>query len=208
MSASGPQSWRTVREAGDIQYAPVEMPAPPETPGWLERLSEWLAQWLEPFGRALGLGWPTFKVILIAGAIVLALWLAWRLLAPWIEQWRLRRRDDEGDEDWSPDRSAALALLSDADRLAGEGRYDEAVHLLLQRSVRQIEDARPEWIVPASTAREIARFEPLPAAARQAFAIIAAIVEKALYALHSLDAADWQAAREAYSDFALAKLRS
>ena len=205
MSAAAPQSWRTVREAGDIQFAPVELPPPPKTPSWLESLSRWLADLLEPLGRALGIGWPVFKLVLIASAALLALWLLWRLLAPWIERRRLRESSEEGE--WTPDRSEAMALLSDADRLAAEGDFDAAVHLLLKRSVGQIEAARPEWIVPASTAREIARFDPLPQRAREAFALIAARVEMALYALRSLDAADWQAAREAYSDFALADLR-
>jgi hypothetical protein len=39
------------------------------------------------------------------------------------------------------------------------------VHLLLQRSVHHIAEARPDWLLPASTAREIAGF-PGPARAR------------------------------------------
>ncbi len=107
-----------------------------------------------------------------------------------------------------PDRDEALALLEDADRLAAAGRFDEATHLLLRRSVSQIAGARPDWVHPASTAREIAAISALPDAARRAFALIAGRVERSLFALRALDAADWQAARAAYADFALQRLPS
>ncbi len=46
----------------------------------------------------------------------------------------------------------------------------------------------------------------LPERARAAFAAIAARVERSLFALRDLDAADWREARAAYSDFALQRL--
>ena len=46
----------------------------------------------------------------------------------------------------------------------------------------------------------------LPAPARDAFGLIATQVERSLFALRSLDAGDWQAAREAYARFALERL--
>ena len=98
----------------------------------------------------------------------------------------------------------ALALHDDADRLAAEGRYDEATHLLLKRSVGQIAAARPGLLEPSSTAREIAELPALSEAARGAFALIAGRVERSLFALRSLTADDWRAARAAYADFALA----
>ena len=109
----------------------------------------------------------------------------------------------EAEPEWAPDRAEAIALLEDADRLAAAGRFGEAVHLLLKRSVRHIADARPDWLMPASTAREIAMMPALPEAARQAFGTIAARVERSLFALRDLDSGDWQAAREAYAKFAL-----
>jgi len=100
--------------------------------------------------------------------------------------------------------AAALALLDEADRLAADGRFDEATHLLLQRSVGQIAEARPDLVEPSSTAREIAAQPALPEKARGAFAVIADRVERSLFALRRLSLEDWQAARAAYADFALA----
>jgi hypothetical protein len=95
-----------------------------------------------------------------------------------------------------------LALLDDADRLAAEGRYDEATHLLLQRSVGLIAAARPDLLEPSATAREIARLPALPETARRAFSVMADRVERSLFALRRLTPDDWHAARAAYAEFA------
>ncbi len=65
--------------------------------------------------------------------------------------------------------------------------------------------ARPDLVEPSSTARELSAEPRLPEAARSAFAVIAGRVERSLFALVSLGQEDWQAARQAYADFALAQ---
>lgn len=199
------EAWEAVRADSSIQFAPVEIPeqAPPEPPAWLKALFEWLGDLLAPLGEWLGMSWPVFRWVLLGIGIVLALILLWRLLAPAFA-WRPRARIEEAE--WAPDRTQAVALLEEADRLAAEGRYDEATHLLLERSVGQIAAARPELVEPSSTARELAALPALPDAAREAFAAIAERVERSLFALRSLGADDWQAARDAYADFALQRL--
>lgn len=205
--------WEAVRGIADIQYAPLppapapKPPAPP--PEWLEALARALGRVLEaifgPIGRLLGMSWPAFQWVLLSLAALLVLLLLWRLAGPLIARWHNRHGVEE-EVLWAPTRAEAEALLEDADRLAGEGRYGEATHLLLRRSVRQIGDARPDWLVPASTAREIAVLPMLPAAGRRAFAAIAERVERNRFALRDLDARDWAAARAAYADFARIEL--
>ena len=197
------REWALVRGSGDIQYSPVAMPEPPKIPGWLEALGRFLSNLFEPLGRAFGLSWPVLQWILIGLAVIGILLIAWRLLAPLLIR---RRAATEPEAEWSPDRAGSLALLEDADRLASEGLFDAATHLLLRRSVQQIADARPDWIHPASTAREIAGLHALPERARQAFAHISVRVERSRFALRGLDEADWQAARTAYAEFALERL--
>jgi len=202
------EAWEAVRADDAIQFAPVQVspPKPPEPPGWLDAFFRWLGDILEPLGRALGMSWPVFKWLLLAIGVAALAFLLWRMLAPALG-WRPQRRGEtEEDAGWAPDHSAALALLEDADRLAAEGRYDEATHLLLQRSVGQIAAARPDLVEPATTARELAAISALPDAARSAFGTIATRVERSLFALRSLGADDWQAARAAYTEFALARL--
>lgn len=200
------RDWQAVRDSADIQFAPLPPIKPPEPPEWWRRFNEWLAELFEPMGRALGLSWPVIMYILIGLTILLVMFVVWRLwLRPYLER---RGQDDtsKADADWTPDRLAAESLLDEADRLAAVGQFDEAVHLLLQRSVRHIAAARPDWLLPASTAREIAGFPMLSERARAAFGAIATRVERSLFGLRSLDEADWTAARAAYSDFALAEL--
>lgn len=200
------RDWQEVRALTDIQFAPLPPFKPPEPPSWLTKLNELLQHLLGPLGRALGLSWPVLSNILIALAILLVLFVLWRLISPVVEA--RRHKTLESEPEWAPDRRDAVALLEEADRLAALGQYAQATHLLLQRSVRQIADARPEWLIPASTAREIAALPMLPARARDAFGAIAVRVERSLFALRDLDREDWEVARAAYADFALAELPS
>ncbi|MCJ2189253.1 hypothetical protein [Novosphingobium beihaiensis] len=196
--------WEAVRQAQDIQFAPLPAVQTPDVdvPEWLKALGRMLEAIFGPLGRLLGMSWPVFQWVLIGLAVLLAVFLLWRLLGPVIAQWLNRGEAAEETLHWTPTRTEAAALLSEADRLAGEGRFGEAVHLLLQRSVRQIGDARPDLLIPASTAREIAVLPMLPETGRKAFAAIATRVERSLFALRDLDAQDWAAARAAYADFA------
>ena len=200
------EGWAAIRADSSIQYAPVEPPKTPDPPGWLQDLGKWLSEFFAPLGRWLGDSWPIMKWVLLALAIAFLLYLIYQLIAPLIET-RGSSASEEPD-DWVPRREEALALLEDADQLAAEGRFDEATHMLLLRSVSQIANARPNWVEPSSTAREIAALPALPDAARTAFSAISSRVERSLFALRSLGAEDWQAARAAYAEFALANLSS
>jgi hypothetical protein len=200
------KAWEAVRADQAIQFAPVTVPPePPRQPGWLDALLSWLAEALAPLGRALGVSWPVLKWVLLAFAVAALGFLVWRMLAPTLG-WRPKAKAESEEDGWAPAAGDALALLEDADALAAQGRFDEATHLLLKRSVGQIAAARPDLVEPATTARELAAIGALPDAARAAFATIAGRVERSLFALHALGAEDWQAARAAYSDFALARL--
>lgn len=190
--------------ASDIQFAPVKPVAPPTPPDWLLAFGQWLEKLLGPLGKWFGLSWPVFEKILIGLAAVGVLILLWVMLRPLIA--RLRDPKVHVEPEWTPDRAEALLLLEDADRLAAEGKFDEATHLLLKRSVSQIATARPDWLNPASTAREIAGILSLPAQARAAFATIAGRVESSRYALRPLGSGDWDMARKAYADFALVRI--
>jgi hypothetical protein len=202
-------AWERLRTSDDLQFAPVHIPeiTPPE-PGWFEtmlaRLFGFLGDLFAPIGAALGGSWWWLQWVLLAGVALFVLVLLLRAFGPGAE--RRRRHAAEVEIEWQPDRAASLALLEDADRLAAEGRFDEATRLLLRRSVGQIAVARPELVEPSSTARELAALAALPDAARAAFAAIAERVERSLFALRALDRADWEAARAAYADFALARL--
>lgn len=194
------EAWRDVRADESIQYAQVPMPerAPP---GWFRRFMEWLSDLLSPVAQALVSNWFWLKWALLAIGIALLLYGLIRLIAP--DLLARRKRQSAEEDDWTPHQDEVLALLEEADRLASEGRYDEATHLLLKRSVRQIAAARPDIVEPSSTARELSAEPRIPEGARSAFGVIAQRVERSLFALTKLSSDDWQAARDAYADFAL-----
>jgi len=176
------------------------MPEPDPPPDWLAELMEWLSDLFSPVGNTLTDIWPVLMWVLIGVVVLVVLYFLYETFGP-----GFRRRKSEGEAEWVPEEGAALALLEEADRLAATGDYDEATHLLLKRSVNQIAEARPDLVEPSSTARELAAEPRLPEAARTAFGLIAAPVERSLFALRKLEEGDWQSARAAYADFALAQ---
>ncbi len=207
-----PEGYADIRGNSDIQFSPI---APkelkPREPSWLERqlgeLFEWLTDQLSPIGELLGMNWTVFRWVLIAIGVIVAIYAMVRLIGPIVLQRRnAAAATGDAEQGWQPDRHESLALLEDADRLAQEGRFEEAARLLLQRSVGQIAAARPDWVDPSSTARELSALPALSEAARRAFAVISEAVERSLFALKQLSRDDWETARAAYTDFALARI--
>ncbi|MEM6535697.1 MAG: hypothetical protein AAF613_08670 [Pseudomonadota bacterium] len=104
--------------------------------------------------------------------------------------------------DLRPEGGAARALLEDADALAAQGRFAEAVHMLLFRSIRDIQ-AKLDGGVPNSlTAREIGMLSKLPDAVRSALSPIIRIVERSFFGGRPVDEAGWTEARASYQRFA------
>ncbi|MEP2735670.1 MAG: DUF350 domain-containing protein [Erythrobacter sp.] len=201
------ENWRDLRDNGDIQFAPVEVPEPPpREPSWFEDFMRSVGELLEPVFRGFPNIWPFFKWGLIIIGVLLVAYVIYRLVEPYLVTPRRDRAEIEEPE-WQPDAAQSLALLEDADRLAAQGKFDEATHLLLQRSVTHLSEAKPDWVEPSSTARELTAIEALPDKARETFAVIAERVERSLFAMRALGKDDWEAARAAYADFASTSLR-
>ena len=211
-----PEGWRALRDDPEIQFDEYAM-APPEVrePGWFDEIwlfiIEALASIFGPVGSFLASYWSVLQWVLLGLLATFVLyWLA-RSFGP-----LARMRGDESadggqaesDPNWQPTQQESVALLADADRLAAEGRFDEATHLLLKRSVNQIAKAQPTWVDPSSTARELAALPALSERASHAFGTIAERVERSLFALRPLDQGDWEAARAAYANFAQVSLRA
>jgi hypothetical protein len=201
-----------------IQFSLRAVPPPPEPPRWLRAFGEWLADVLGPVARFFNwIGsfmpdapyarlflWTVLAIALVALASALYQRLRYG-------EWRLPRRRralavDPGPEDvelWSPEAAPARSWLREADALAAEGRYAEAVHHLLFRSIEDIGRRRPRLVRPALTSRELAAAEVLPPPARSLFARIAGLVERSLFGGRAVEAGDWTTARAAYADLVL-----
>lgn len=164
---------------------------------------EWL-KWLPDIGRFLEAIGPIARALFwLALALIIAVILFYILRELGYIDWRRKPEADQGAEEWAPGDAPARALLAEADALAAAGHYEAAAHLLLLRSVNDIDRARPDMLKPSSTAREIAQSTRLPDRARATFGLITRHVEASLFGGRALSADIWQQCREAYRSFAL-----
>jgi hypothetical protein len=202
-----------------IQFNLTPTPAPPKPPPWLQEFIEWLKvivkpvqqffDWIgsmmpdAPFARFL-----LWTVLAIAAAAFLALIYVrirhgrWRL--PWGKGEASEFLPAE-EEEWQPEAAPVRSWLEEADALASKGRFAEAIHHLLLRSIEDISRRRPRLVRPALTSRELSLSDGIPLAARELFAAIASQVERSLFGGRDVGRADWDHARAAYADFALAR---
>nr|WP_070960980.1 hypothetical protein [Hyphomonas sp. Mor2] len=163
-------------------------------------IAEAIAAFFNAIGPALGY----ILIIAIALAILAGLYMVFG------ESITLRGRQKEKKAeadlsiipDLRPEEARAHALLEDADRLAAEGRFAEAVHLLLFRSIDDIQEKRTGLIGRSLTAREIGALGLLPDAVRNALSPIIRIVERSFFGGRVVDEAGWQEARSSYESFA------
>jgi hypothetical protein len=183
-----------LRHTRGLQFDFAAAPAPPAPPAWLRALVE-----------ALQVAAPVLKYVFWGGVIAGLAWLVWvmvRDMAP--SGWRVRRRWSDV-VDWRPDAAAARTLLADADGLAADGRYGEAVHLLLFRSIEELAANRPGSVRAALTSRDIVAAAPIPPGPREAFARIARTVERSFFGGRMVDAEEFAARRDDYETFAFSE---
>lgn len=181
---------------GGIQTSFPPPPKPPARPnwdlGWLRDFFEWSA--------------PALKPLLWVGAAVLLLIILYHFVpafADWVDNLRFGRKRATGDYEETigvAEAGRARARLADADALAAAGRFAEAIHLLLYRSVDDIDGRRPGLVKPAMTSRELAEAADLPAVARGAFSRIARAVEISLFGGRAIDERAWTECRSAYAE--------
>ena len=182
----------------DIQFdlQTTVRPEPPPPPAWLERLFQWLARLFEHAS-------PVFQVLfwgVVALAVAGILFLIVREVGGF--DWLRRRKPKGAEPQYHPTTELAEKLLADADALAAEGRFAEAVHVLLLRSIDDVRQWRPRAIRPSLTSRDIEGLEVLPGEARSAFSAMARLVETSLFGGRAVDAEGFSASRRAYEAFA------
>lgn len=177
-----------------IQFdMPIARPPDPP-PQWLIDLLRLIAPYMK------WIAWGLIAIVVVALLYVIAR----HFIAHGLPFGRRKTMPEEQAEaEWRPEAGPARQLLGEADALAAQGHYAEAVHLLLRRSIEEIERRRPHLVRPALTSRDISGAVALPLEARRVFSGIAGIVETSLFGGHAVDMEGWRAARTAYEDFAL-----
>jgi hypothetical protein len=183
--------------SSDLQFTLPTYHAP-QLPRWLEDFLEFLSR----HGDAIKWGLAAIALVIVGSGLYALVRRYWPLL---------KSRNAAPDEptsdlrlDWRPSATAARQLLQDSDALAAQGRYDEAVHLLLLRSIEDIEIRRPRLVRPAFTSREIGSLKALPGPARAAFEGIMRTVERTRFAGAAIAGPDFERCRRDYEAFAFA----
>ncbi|HEY4031793.1 MAG TPA: hypothetical protein VGM25_15725 [Caulobacteraceae bacterium] len=172
-------------------------------------LYQWLAKLLKPLGEALA---PAAKALAPIAPYIfwagVAIGAAFILFLICQRLFGMKRglvigglKLSASPEPWRPAPEQARALLEEADRLAGDGRFVEAAHLILLRSVQDIEARRPRAVAISLTSRDISRLEVLPPSARLLFGGIAEAVEISLFGGRPMDGEGYARCRNAYSSF-------
>ena len=191
-------AFRALKRDDKLQF---ELPPAPEPPklDWLENLLSGIAAFIEAI-------LPLLK-ILFYGGLALVIGLILYAIGKVIYETRFKREVKVKAEPpppplYTPDQEQARILLEEVDALAAAGRYEEAVHELLFRSIQDIDIRRPNSIRRSLTSREIAALEILTPATRDAFAKIGRVVEMSYFGGQTIGQKEFDFCREAYAQFA------
>lgn len=86
--------------------------------------------------------------------------------------------------------------LDDATRLASQGLYAEAMHVLLLVAIHQVAERSRASLPPSRTSRELVRLLPLGAESRDSFGEMVRAVERTLFGGEPAGAQDYQRSLE------------
>jgi len=153
---------------------PDEPPRPPSPPPELDD---------DPLTsrRVGGGGAEILQALLWVFLAALAVVVGYAIVAGFRERGRRGRRGadeepgDEGPE--AGDGTADAPSVPDHERLAGDGRFEEAIHALLLAALEVLRRAAPRELPPARTSREILRAVRLEDARREALGGLVRAVE-------------------------------
>ena len=181
---------------GDLQFDLSGLQPPPRPPDWLKPLLEFLGSLAPVFPYIFWGG-------LIVGGLAILYFILRELVGLRLPRFRRKPGPKPAAAEWRPTEARARTLLEEADRLAAEGRFDEATHLILLRGIEDIDGRWPNLVRPALTSRDIAAHRGLPDLARQTFGEIARVVERSFFGGARLGPDDFAFCRGAYEAFAL-----
>lgn len=200
-------AFRTVKRNDSLQFDFTTAPTLPqsETPQWMEAIGWFFVGIFDFIGGILSLFTPIFYIAFWLGVGLFAMAVIY-LIATTLMAAKLERRDKTTEETltplYQPEQAQARILLAEIDALAAQGKYAEAVHTLLFRSIQDIDTNRPNVIRRSLTSREIGSLTILTQAARDVFARIASVVERSFFGGQEIGKGDFDNARADYVQLA------
>jgi hypothetical protein len=108
---------------------------------------------------------------------------------------RQARWGELGPDGRTASSASATAAQENADDLASQGRFVEAMHVLLLQSVAEMRRRLDVPLADSLTSREILRRVPVSSAAQHALGDIIAAVERAYFGEYGAEATDYQLCR-------------
>jgi len=191
-------AFRAMKRDDKLQF---ELPPTPEPPklGWLENFFKVLGAFIEAI-------LPLLKIIFFVGIGAIIALILYAIVKVIYETRFNREAQDVVEEApppiYTPDQEQARILLEEVDALAAAGKFEEAVHELLFRSIQDIDIRRPNTIRRSLTSREIAALKILTPATRKAFATIGGVVETSYFGGRKIGKVEFDTCRTAYAQFA------
>jgi hypothetical protein len=198
-------------EQQDLQFErPEQAPPPPvpmQEPRGVNPFFEWLASLFNSLGT--GMAWLFYVACaaVVASVVYFLFGEALRARFGWKKP-EQRGQPTEADIDIRPDAEEARTLLEEADALARQGKFAEAVHLLLFRSIQDIQKRLANGVPKSMTSREIGVMDALPDRARVSLSPIIRLVEASHFGGNAVDEAGWRLARKSYDDFAFGAVKA
>jgi hypothetical protein len=174
---------------------PMKIPDEPKIEE--QKPSKWwakVAAILGPIMRVLG--WVLLTAIVLGLIYYAATWsggLGWK-----------RKEEAAGADQMAPvafDGRSVKDWLREAEALAEQGRYAEAVHFLLFSSFDDIRKSLNTALRPAWTSREILRDVPLRSSAQTALSMLVETVESSEFAGRDIGSVDFYRCRDTYAKF-------
>ncbi len=201
-------AFRALKRDEKLQFdLPIPVPhapaPPPKTPAWMDVVFgffEKIFAFLAPF-----LPWIFYGLLGLAVAAVLYFILRDVIGRKFPQSSEKVAVEEPPAPLYAPTSEEARVLLKTVDALAAEGRFEEAVHTLLFRSIQDIDLKRPNRIRRSLTSREISQLDILTEETRVAFVLIGRVVENSFFGGRKLGQSDFQNCRDAYEQFAVAK---
>jgi hypothetical protein len=178
-------------------FQPVAEPAPQPSADWIEAI----ARFLEAIA-------PFLTYVFWAGLALIASLILYAVFKDVLARnWSRKPKASEAAPapveapKFRPTIERARALLEEADRLAREGRFGEAVRVILHHSIDDMEQALAIIIPLSMTSREIAGLSQLSEQGRSVFGKIARAVELSLFGERPLTRDHYFECRREYEVF-------
>jgi hypothetical protein len=181
----------------DLQlFLPLAADKPQPAP-WRWSLPEWLKNWLNSVNFRLPTGFDSFVLWGVLAVIAGVVLYVFRDALPFWRPEGVSRDPGSGSIDPHAAKSHGEASLA-AEELAAQGRYMEAMHVLLLRGLTEMRLHAGESFADSLTSREILRNTRLSQAGRESLRDIVARVEWSYFGEHPAALADYAACRDSY----------